>query len=114
MTQVTLEEVAEQFELWRATRPKRESTPDHLKELIQQLIPHYPKTQILHTLKIGQQLISNTPPHKQPLNFTPIKILDSLSHTTQHTCQIIAKNGATLVITTTAPEVIIKHFLCCN
>ena len=119
MNKITLEEVAKQFDSWRTARsggPQR--TPDHLKELVLQLIPNYPKRQIIKTLKIGRQLFNSfhqpckTQPQNDNLHFTAIKLLDiDDSPLTQHQCQI-SKNGATLIITTTSPETIIKQFLC--
>lgn len=120
MNKITLEEVAKQFDSWRTSRsggPQR--TPDHLKELVLQLIPNYPKRQIIKTLKIGRQLFNSfhqsckTQQQNDDLHFTPIKLLDIDTSITQHDCQIqISKNGATLLITTTTPEIIVKQFLC--
>jgi hypothetical protein len=117
MSQVTLEEVAKQFGLWRATRPHPGATPDYLKKLVQQLILLYPKSEILRSLKIGGRLFltlstKSNIPHNNKIQFTPIKLLDDLPPQNQHSCQITSKNGATMLITTQSPEAIIKYFLC--
>lgn len=129
MSKITIEDVAEQFDLWRTTRSGHLKTPARLLELVCQLIPLYPKRQIINTLKIGHRLLNSlqsckTQSQPQPLpehqpqfhddqiHFTSIKLLDiDNSLLTEHKCQI-SKNGATLLITTTSPETIIKHFLC--
>ena len=117
MNKITIEEVAKQFDSWRNSRSGHQKTPDHLKELVLQLIPNYPKRQIIKTLKIGRELFHS--PHQScktqhqndDMLFTSIKLLDINTSITQHDCQI-SKNGATLLITTTTPEIIVKHFLC--
>lgn len=131
MSQVTLEEVAAQFALWRSTRTHLGKTPDHLKKLIHQLTPIYPRNQILKTLKIHWRFLDPSCKYTKipvtpkadkseqlPLQFTPINLhlLDeaiaaTLMSPSQYTCQI-TKNGATLSITTNSCETILQQFLC--
>lgn len=130
MSQVTLEEVAAQFALWRSTRTHLGKTPDHLKKLIHQLTPIYPRNQVLKTLKIHWRFLDPSCKYtKTPvpasdkhelshLQFTPLNLhlLGEVAAATpispsQYTCQI-TKNGATLSITTNSCETILQQFLC--
>ena len=131
MNQVTLEEVAAQFALWRSTRTHLGKTPDHLKKLIHQLTPLYPRNQILKTLKIHWRFLdpsrkyTKTPVSAKPdkplqphLQFTPLNLhlLSEVAAATpmspsQYTCHI-TKNGATLSISTNSCETILQQFLC--
>jgi len=54
---MTLEEVREAFELWRASRLKRGPIPESLWLMVQELRPHYKKSRITKALRInGAQL----------------------------------------------------------
>ena len=49
----TLTDVATQFKLWRQTKTSKwQPIPDYLKQQVEQLIPHYTKNEIMHTIQL--------------------------------------------------------------
>ena len=50
---MTLEEVKEAFELWRASRIKKGPIPEALWSMVEALVPHYNKSQIIKALKMN-------------------------------------------------------------
>jgi hypothetical protein len=59
-TNITLGRVSDAFKLWRSDKLfVSEPIPDHLKNLVKQLIPRYPKSQILKGLKISYAMFSS-------------------------------------------------------
>src|SRR5690348_17219258 len=56
---LTLDAVAQQFSSWRlGKKSKFERIPSRLKELVRQLIAHYPQHRITKTLKISGTFIN--------------------------------------------------------
>jgi hypothetical protein len=137
---VSIEEVAQQFSLWRQTKTSRSCrTPDSLKILVKQLAAHFTAAQIMNKVKIGRTLLKsllqeNNTIAQQNVDFIPFKInsnanrlnsnvsgynTNNMSVITdfkhgQSICHIIKPNGSKLVIETTDPKSIIQTFLCYN
>ena len=68
----TLEEVANEFELWRQSRGnKKEPIPSHLWRKAKSLLPHYKNTPIRQALKISgkkfnEQFLNDKKGHEAP------------------------------------------------
>ena len=101
----SLEEVAQQFEQWRATRVKRSKIPDELWRLVAPLMNHYGHNKIASTLRVNHaQLKEHTlpflaNPQQAPTTFVecPLPIIPMFS-TENCTVEIACKNGSTVKI----------------
>lgn len=69
-TNLTLEEVKQHFEHWRATRVKRCKIPDFLWDEVKGLIGRYPTSQIAQRLRINAYQISSGAITKSKPNIT--------------------------------------------
>lgn len=138
---VTLESVAHIFANWRKNKQSKFSPiPDNLKALVNILLPHYSKKQIINTLKLSTNFIKklqnnqtqNSQKHDN-INFIPFQLnkipdfeqITSLSPTNSNnditnnnnstSCQIYNPGGTQLIINTSNPDIInniINIFLC--
>ena len=121
---VTIEEVTDKLNTWRKERTHRAvPMPQHLKDLVRQLIPHYPVSTILKHTRIACTLFyalkrsSNNnfkePPTPQDtqhiLDFVPFSIPQ---HHTISTCTITKNNGTQLTFQTPDLHLVINSFLC--
>jgi hypothetical protein len=131
---IKLEEVANQFQLWRAKQNSKFSPiPTHLRVHIGQLIGFYPVPQIAAALNISKATIysikkeqdqdqnsytleESADDAEQNLNFIPFTLVDTteLAPVICCTCQIIKPDGAKLIINIPDPTNVIRAFLCCN
>ena len=56
-TQLTIEEVEQQFKQWRSKKQLREKIPDYLWSMVQQLMKLYPPSRIIRHLSLsGKQM----------------------------------------------------------
>jgi hypothetical protein len=136
-----IEEAARQFKAWRQSKTyKFEPTPNHLKELLKQLLPLYSQKDIVAHLNVSPAIISslkkarkdsispqlNTNP-EHLINFIPFHLNSPTPiHDSNHTpesaipsqscsiCHIIKPNGSHLIIQTSDIKTIIQSFLCSN
>jgi hypothetical protein len=101
----SLEEVAQQFEQWRATRIKRSRIPDELRKLIAPLMNQYGHNKIASSLRINHAqlkeytlpFVTNSQkeqPHfiECPLPMMPVLPIENC------TLEIVCKNGSTVKI----------------
>ncbi|WP_341758053.1 hypothetical protein [Candidatus Tisiphia endosymbiont of Ditula angustiorana] len=136
---ITIEQVAQQFKAWRQTKTNKfDPIPNHLKELVHQLLHHYSYQEIAKHLNINKATISSTKKAHEPtiktssvstsnqslqqnINFLPFQLVNSIDtdpvaapKQNHYTCHIIKPNGTKLIIQTLEPKTIIQTFLCCN
>ena len=136
----TLEEVANQFQVWRDNKKnsKFSPIPSHLKTNARQLLSSYPISQVTVALGISRSFLYNiqkdqnySPDSKnqqtsgtESLNFIPFNFVDPNQQKKNHlinpatplnfTCEMIKPNGIRLIIHTSDPTSIINTFLCSN
>ena len=136
----TLEEVANQFQVWRDNKKnsKFSPVPPHLKTNARQLLSSYPISQVAVALGVSRSFLYNiqkdqnySPDSKnqqtsgtESLNFIPFNFADPNQQKKNHlinpapplkfTCEIIKPNGIRLIIHTSDPTSIINTFLCSN
>ncbi len=136
---ITVEQVAQQFKAWRQTKTNKfDPIPNHLKELVRQLLHHYSCKDIAKHLNINKTIISSIQQAHQPslktsptstsnkvlqhdINFLPFQLVNSIDtdpvatpKQNYYTCHIIKPNGTKLIIQTLELKTIIQTFLCCN
>jgi len=136
----TLEEVANQFQVWRDNKKnsKFSPVPPHLKTNARQLLSSYPISQVAVALGISRSFLYNiqkdqnySPDSKnqqtsgtESLNFIPFNFVDpnqpqknqliNPAPPLNFTCEMIKPNGIRLIIHTSDPTSIINTFLCSN
>jgi hypothetical protein len=136
----TLEEVANQFQVWRDNKKnsKFSSIPSHLKTNARQLLSSYPISQVAVALNISRSFLYNIQKDQnysldsknqqtsgtESLNFIPFNFVDPNQPQKNHlinpapplnfTCEMIKPNGIRLIIHTSDPTSIINTFLCSN
>ncbi len=142
-TMSTLEEVANQFQVWRDHKKnsKFSPVPPHLKTNARQLLSSYPISQVTVALGISRSFLYNiqkdqnySPDSKnqqtsgtESLNFIPFNFADPADPNQPQknqlinpapplnfTCEMIKPNGIRLIIHTSDPTSIINTFLCSN
>jgi hypothetical protein len=142
-TMSTLEEVANQFQVWRDNKKnsKFSPVPPHLKTNARQLLSSYPISQVAVALGISRSFLYNiqkdqnySPDSKnqqtsgtESLNFIPFNFADPADPNQPQknqlinpapplnfTCEMIKPNGIRLIIHTSDPTSIINTFLCSN
>ena len=135
ISSLNIEEAANQFKLWRQSKTsKRESIPNHFKELIRQLLLHYSQKEIISHFNISRSKLFSIKKENssylsaQNMTFIPFQITTSESsssgstssaplqqnNSTYSTCHIIKPNGLKLIIQTSDPTSVIQAFLCSN
>ena len=136
----TLEEVANQFQVWRDNKKnsKFSPVPPHLKTNARQLLSSYPISQVAVALGISRSFLYNIQKDQnysldsknqqtsgtESLNFIPFNFADQNQQKKNHlinpepllnfTCEMIKPNGIRLIIHTSDPTSIINTFLCSN
>lgn len=136
----TLEEVANQFQVWRDNKKnsKFSPVPPHLKTNARQLLSSYPISQVAVALGVSRSFLYNiqkdqnySPDSKnqqtsgtESLNFIPFNFADPNQPqknqlinpvpSLNFTCEMIKPNGIRLIIHTSDPTSIINTFLCSN
>ena len=136
----TLEEVANQFQVWRDNKKnsKFSSIPSHLKTNARQLLSSYPISQVAVALGVSRSFLYNIQKDQnysldsknqqtsvtESLNFIPFNFVDPNQQKKNHlinpatplnfTCEMIKPNGIRLIIHTSDPTSIINTFLCSN
>lgn len=136
----TLEEVANQFQVWRDNKKnsKFSPVPPHLKTNARQLLSSYPISQVAVALGISRSFLYNIQKDKislldnknqqtsgtESLNFIPFNFVDpnqpqknqliNPAPPLNFTCEMIKPNGIRLIIHTSDPTGIINTFLCSN
>ena len=136
----TLEEVANQFQVWRDNKKnsKFSPIPSHLKTNARQLLSSYPISQVAVALGISRSFLYNIQKDKnslldnknqqtsgtESLNFIPFNFVDpnqpqknqliNPAPPLNFTCEMIKPNGIRLIIHTSDPTSIINTFLCSN
>jgi len=136
----TLEEVANQFQVWRDNKKnsKFSSIPSHLKTNARQLLSSYPISQVAVALGVSRSFLYNIQKDQnysldsknqqtsgtESLNFIPFNFADPNQPQKNHlinpepplnfTCEMIKPNGIRLIIHTSDPTSIINTFLCSN
>ena len=136
----TLEEVANQFQVWRDNKKnsKFSPIPSHLKTNARQLLSSYPISQVAVALGVSRSFLYNIQKDQnysldsknqqtsgtESLNFIPFNFVDpNQSQKNQlinpapplnFTCEMIKPNGIRLIIHTSDPTSIINTFLCSN
>ena len=139
-TMSTLEEVANQFQVWRDNKKnsKFSPVPPHLKTNARQLLSSYPISQVAVALGVSRSFLYNIQKDQnysldsknqqtsgtESLNFIPFNFVDpNQSQKNQlinpapplnFTCEMIKPNGIRLIIHTSDPTSIINTFLCSN
>ena len=135
-----LEEVANQFQVWRDNKKnsKFSPIPSHLKTNARQLLSSYPISQVAVALGVSRSFLYNIQKDQnysldsknqqtsgtESLNFIPFNFADpNQSQKNQlinpapplnFTCEMIKPNGIRLIIHTSDPTSIINTFLCSN
>jgi hypothetical protein len=136
----TLEEVANQFQVWRDNKKnsKFSSIPSHLKTNARQLLSSYPISQVAVALSVSRSFLYNIQKDQnysldsknqqtsgtESLNFIPFNFVDpnqpqknqliNPAPPLNFTCEMIKPNGIRLIIHTSDPTSIINTFLCSN
>ena len=139
-TMSTLEEVANQFQVWRDNKKnsKFSPVPPHLKTNARQLLSSYPISQVAVALGISRSFLYNIQKDQnysldsknqqtsgtESLNFIPFNFVDpnqpqknqliNPAPPLNFTCEMIKPNGIRLIIHTSDPTSIINTFLCSN
>jgi len=136
----TLEEVANQFKVWRDNKKnsKFSPIPIYLKNHARQLLSFYSISQVASTLSVSRSFLYNIQKDQnfsldrknqqtsgtESLNFIPFNFVDP-NHPQKNqlinpapplnfTCEMIKPNGIRLIIHTSDPTSIISTFLCSN
>ncbi len=70
---VTLEDVQQEFQVWRARRKPAEPMPETLWQQVFQLLEHYPRATVLRTLKLKSERLTKklAPPVSPSMNAAP-------------------------------------------
>ncbi len=136
----TLEEVANQFQVWRDNKKnsKFSSIPSHLKTNARQLLSSYPISQVAVALGVSRSFLYNIQKDQnysldsknqqtsgtESLNFISFNFVDpnqpqknqliNPAPPLNFTCEMIKPNGIRLIIHTSDPTSIINTFLCSN
>ena len=136
----TLEEVANQFQVWRDNKKtsKFSPIPIYLKNHARQLLSSYSISQVAAALSVSRSFLYNIQKDQnysldsknqqtsgtESLNFIPFNFVDPNQQKKNHlinpapplkfTCEIIKPNGIKLIIHTSDPTSIINTFLCSN
>ena len=136
----TLEEVANQFQVWRDNKKtsKFSPIPIYLKNHASQLLSSYSISQVAAALSVSRSFLYNIQKDKislldnknqqtsgtESLNFIPFNFADPTQPQKNHlinpepplnfTCEMIKPNGIRLIIHTSDPTSIINTFLCSN
>ena len=136
----TLEEVANQFQVWRDNKKnsKFSPIPIYLKNHARQLLSSYSISQVAAALSVSRSFLYNIQKDKislldnknqqtsgtESLNFIPFNFIDPNQQKKNHlinpepplnfTCEMIKPNGIRLIIHTSDPTSIINTFLCSN
>jgi hypothetical protein len=136
----TLEEVANQFQVWRDNKKnsKISPIPSHLKTNARQLLSSYPISQVAVALGVSRSFLYNIQKDQnysldsknqqtsgtESLNFIPFNFVDpnqpqknqliNPAPPLNFTCEMIKPNGIRLIIHTSDPTSIINTFLCSN
>ena len=136
----TLEEVANQFQVWRDNKKnsKFSPIPIYLKNHARQLLSSYPISQVAVALGVSRSFLYNIQKDQnysldsknqqtsgtESLNFIPFNFTDPNQQKKNHlinpapllnfTCEMIKPNGIRLIIHTSDPTSIINTFLCSN
>jgi len=136
----TLEEVANQFQVWRDNKKnsKFSPIPSHLKTNARQLLSSYPISQVAVALGVSRSFLYNIQKDQnysldsknqqtsgtESLNFIPFNFVDPNQQKKNHlinpatplnfACEMIKPNGIRLIIHTSDPTSIINTFLCSN
>ena len=139
-TMSTLEEVANQFQVWRDNKKnsKFSPIPSHLKTNARQLLSSYPISQVAVALGVSRSFLYNIQKDQnysldsknqqtsgtESLNFIPFNFVDpnqpqknqliNPAPPLNFTCEMIKPNGIRLIIHTSDPTSIINTFLCSN
>ena len=136
----TLEEVANQFQVWRDNKKnsKFSPIPIYLKNHARQLLSSYSISQVAAALSVSRSFLYNIQKDQnysldrknqqtsgtESLNFIPFNFADP-NHPQKNqlinpalplnfTCEMIKPNGIRLIIHTSDPTSIIDTFLCSN
>lgn len=126
--QITIEEVAEQFNQWRQGKKGQfDPIPDNLRILVKQLTSCYSRNQIARSLKLSsatiKSFLQDNNNSSQTIDFIPLQVSSSAkvkqtqtdtNYKGQVICQITKPSGSKLTIHTTDPKAIIQAFLCSN
>ncbi|NBY35359.1 MAG: hypothetical protein EBQ62_03575 [Alphaproteobacteria bacterium] len=136
----TLEEVANQFQVWRDNKKnsKFSPIPIYLKNHARQLLSSYPISQVAAALSVSRSFLYNIQKDQnysldsknqqtsgtESLNFIPFNFVDpnqpqknqliNPAPPLNFTCEMIKPNGIRLIIHTSDPTSIINTFLCSN
>jgi hypothetical protein len=136
----TLEEVANQFQVWRDNKKNSKffPIPPHLKAHARQLLTSYSISQVAAALSVSRSFLYNIQKDQnfsldrknqqtsgtESLNFIPFNFADPNQPQKNHlinpepplnfTCEMIKPNGIRLIIHTSDPTSIINTFLCSN
>ena len=139
-TMSTLEEVVNQFQVWRDNKKnsKFSPVPPHLKTNARQLLSSYPISQVAVALGVSRSFLYNIQKDQnyslasknqqtsgtESLNFIPFNFADpnqpqknqliNPAPPLNFTCEMIKPNGIRLIIHTSDPTSIINTFLCSN
>jgi len=136
----TLEEVANQFQVWRDNKKnsKFSPIPIYLKNHARQLLSSYSISQVAAALSVSRSFLYNIQKDQnfsldrknqqtsgtESLNFIPFNFTDpnqpqknqliNPASPLNFTCEMIKSNGIRLIIHTSDPTSIINTFLCSN
>ena len=136
----TLEEVANQFQVWRDNKKnsKFSPIPIYLKNHARQLLSSYSISQVAAALSVSRSFLYNIQKDQnysldrknqqtsgtESLNFIPFNFVDpnqpqknqliNPAPPLNFTCEMIKPNGIRLIIHTSDPTSIINTFLCSN
>ena len=136
----TLEEVANQFKVWRDNKKnsKFSPIPIYLKNHARQLLSFYSISQVATALSVSRSFLYNIQKDQnysldsknqqtsgtESLNFIPLNFVDpnqpqknqliNPAPPLNFTCEMIKPNGIRLIIHTSDPTSIINTFLCSN
>ena len=136
----TLEEVANQFQVWRDNKKnsKFSPIPIYLKNHARQLLSSYSISQVAAALSVSRSFLYNIQKDQnfsldsknqqtsgtESLNFIPFNFADpnqpqknqliNPAPLLNFTCEMIKPNGIRLIIHTSDPTSIINTFLCSN
>ena len=139
-TTATLEEVANQFQVWRDNKKNSKFSPIsiYLKNHARQLLSSYSISQVAAALSVSRSFLYNIQKDQnyslnsknqqtsgtESLNFIPLNFVDPNQQKKNHlinpapllnfTCEMIKPNGIRLIIHTSDPTSIINTFLCSN
>jgi len=132
----TLEEVANQFQVWRDNKKnsKFSPIPIYLKNHARQLLSSYSISQVAAALSVSRSFLYNIQKDQnysldsknqqtsgtESLNFIPFNYQQKKNHLINpatplnFACEMIKPNGIRLIIHTSDPTSIINTFLCSN